>query len=62
MIEGHGNNQYNFGGKINSDFSSNIAFNNCSERIIEKMKACLNVIQNYPDPKAKILTDRKSVV
>ena len=61
MIEGHGNNQYNFGGKINSDFSSNIAFNNCSERIIEKMKECLNVIQNYPDPKAKILTEKLAI-
>ena len=55
MIEGHGNDRYNYGDKIEIDFSSNIAFNNRSELIIDNMKESLGAIQNYPDPKAKVL-------
>ncbi len=53
MINGHGNNLYSFEkGKIKYDFSSNIAFNNKSDDIINHLKATLNSIKNYPHPSA----------
>ena len=51
MINGHGNNLYSYKeGVIKVDFSSNIAFNNKSDLIIEQLKGNLNSIKNYPDP------------
>ncbi len=55
MIQGHGNDKYNYGDKIEIDFSSNIAFNNHSEQIIEHLKGSLSSIENYPDPSALAL-------
>ena len=52
MIKGHGNNIYSFGGKIRIDFSSNIAYNNKSDLLIEHLKNRLDLIKNYPDPEA----------
>ncbi len=51
MINGHGNNLYSYKeGVIKLDFSSNIAFNNKSDLIIEQLRGNLNSIKNYPDP------------
>ena len=58
MIEGHGNDIYDYVGMVKADFSSNIAFNSHSEEILEMLKAHLRSISNYPDPKARILSER----
>lgn len=59
MINGHGNNLYQYEkGAIEIDFSSNIAFNNKSDKIIEFISKNLNSIKNYPDPSAVILTEK----
>ncbi len=58
MIQGHGNNLYHYQqGEIRADFSSNIAFNNKSERIIEHLQTQLPLIANYPDPEATQLRE-----
>ncbi len=57
MINGHGNNIYQFGAKkIEIDFSSNIAFNNRSESIYSYLKGVIDTIGDYPDPEARELT------
>lgn len=57
MINGHGNNIYNYTeGEVEVDFSSNIAFNNRSNRIIEHLQGSISSIKNYPDPSASVLT------
>lgn len=62
MINGHGNNLYNYAkGEIKIDFSSNIAFNNQSDRIIEFLKDNLVAIKNYPDPCANTLRDKIAI-
>ncbi len=58
MIEGHGNDRYNYGDRIKIDFSSNIAFNNKSSLIIEYMSKHLAAIKNYPDPSARVLSEK----
>ncbi|MFI3327972.1 MAG: histidinol-phosphate transaminase [Rikenellaceae bacterium] len=58
MINGHGNNIYQYGvGAIEHDFSSNIAFNNLSQPILEHLGRSIDVIRNYPDPQARALTN-----
>ncbi len=58
MIHGHGNNLYHFDkGAIRADFSSNIAFNNKSRRIMEHLRDKLELIQNYPDPETRELRE-----
>lgn len=56
MINGHGNNIYEYGNSIKADFSSNIAFNHKSDILIEYLHSKLSCINNYPDPNAKVLT------
>lgn len=56
MINGHGNNLYEYGNQIRYDFSSNVAFNNKSDEILDFLKEKIVYIKNYPDPEAKILT------
>lgn len=56
MINGHGNNIYDFEGRIETDFSSNIAFNHRAELILDHLKDSLHLVVNYPDPNAKELT------
>ncbi len=53
MINGHGNNIYQYEGlKIEADFSSNIAFNNCSAQILTYLTSQMDSLKNYPDPTA----------
>lgn len=58
MIHGHGNNLLAYGKTIRLDFSSNIAFNNQCDRILEYAKTQLHSIKNYPDPAAARLTEK----
>ncbi len=58
MINGHGNNIYQYeNGKIKIDFSSNIAFNNKANIILEYLQEELSCIKNYPDPNASKLSN-----
>ncbi len=58
MIQGHGNNLYHYPKEqIRADFSSNIAFNNKSARIMEHLQTQLPLIANYPDPEATQLRE-----
>ncbi|MFI3322121.1 MAG: aminotransferase class I/II-fold pyridoxal phosphate-dependent enzyme [Rikenellaceae bacterium] len=51
MINGHGNNIYQYKkGKIKIDFSSNIAFNNHSDTVLGYISNFMSVLKNYPDP------------
>lgn len=57
MISGHGNNIYSLGGQsVEVDFSSNVAFNNHSHRLLEYLKDKMDSLCNYPDPMATKLT------
>lgn len=56
MINGHGNNIYEYEKRILADFSSNIAFNHKSGAILEHLKSKIETIGNYPDPMAVKLT------
>ncbi len=57
MIGGHGNNIYQYEGvSIKADFSSNIAFNNHAEQIIDQLSQHMSSLRNYPDPVATKLT------
>lgn len=58
MIAGHGNDIYNFQGKIRCDFSSNIPYCNASLQIADYLSDQLHLIANYPDPYASILTQK----
>lgn len=58
MLQGHGNDRYNYGGRVKIDFSSNIAFNNHSSKIIEHLKTTLTTIENYPDPMGQVLREK----
>ena len=59
MINGHGNNLYHYDkDKIKGDFSSNIAFNNHSDKILSFLKDRIEVVKNYPDPEATKLTKK----
>lgn len=55
MITGHGNDRYLFEETIKGDFSSNIAYNNYSDRILRYIKEKLEKVCNYPDPKSERL-------
>lgn len=55
MIDGHGNNVYHFD-QIEADFSSNVAFNNRSQLIIDHLSRNISAVSNYPDPSAVVLT------
>ncbi len=57
MIDGHGNNLYAYGEEnIKADFSSNIAYNNNSDKIIDFLKENMDCIKNYPDPQCNKLS------
>lgn len=58
MITGHGNDIYNFPGKVNCDFSSNMPYRNASQAIAAFLIDKLYLIANYPDPNAAILTQK----
>jgi threonine-phosphate decarboxylase len=60
MLTGHGNNHSEFGNTIRLDFSSNIALNKNSAKILEHLKACMELICNYPDPLSVILSGKIS--
>ncbi len=58
MINGHGNNIYQFGeSQIEVDFSSNIAFNNHSDEILAHLCDNISSLTNYPDPEAHRLRE-----
>lgn len=56
MLTGHGNDLYDYNGKIIADFSSNIPYRNASQRIADYLTNHLHFIGNYPDPNARVLT------
>ncbi len=57
MINGHGNNIYHFGVEaIEYDFSSNVAYNNRSQPILDHLKESMGQVCNYPDPEASKLS------
>ncbi len=57
MINGHGNNIYQYDkGQIKIDFSSNVAYNNNSQIIVDYLKSELDCIKNYPDPSTRNLS------
>lgn len=56
MILGHGNDIHHLRQELKADFSSNVAYNNHSSRILAHLTAHLNLISNYPDPNATTLT------
>ncbi|CDN32823.1 L-threonine 3-O-phosphate decarboxylase [Mucinivorans hirudinis] len=58
MIEGHGNNIYDYSEAIGYDFSSNVAFNGNSDEIVNFLKGNLDCIKNYPDPCARRLSSK----
>ncbi len=61
MINGHGNNIYQYGAKqIEVDFSSNIAFNNHSQQICDYLSGVVGSIGDYPDPEARALSEALS--
>src|SRR5574344_1077030 len=55
MIEGHGDDGYRFGGKIVSNFSSNIYSNGFLPLVQEYLSTHLSCIGNYPHPQAEPL-------
>ncbi|MDO5663817.1 MAG: aminotransferase class I/II-fold pyridoxal phosphate-dependent enzyme [Bacteroidia bacterium] len=56
MLTGHGNDLYDYNGKIIADFSSNIPYRNASQHIADYLTNYLHLIGNYPDPNARVLT------
>ncbi|MFI3316860.1 MAG: aminotransferase class I/II-fold pyridoxal phosphate-dependent enzyme [Rikenellaceae bacterium] len=57
MINGHGNNLYQFDiQSLEADFSSNVAFNNHSVKILDFLSGNMACLSNYPDPMATKLT------
>ena len=56
MLNGHGNDLYDFAHKITADFSSNIPYRNASAKIAAHLADKLHLIGNYPDPNARALT------
>ncbi len=59
MINGHGNNIYQYDKEaVEADFSSNIAFNKHAAKILSFLKDNMDSLCNYPDPMAVNLTER----
>ncbi len=59
MINGHGNNIYLYSDEpIEADFSSNIAFNNNSQRVLTHISQNISLVNNYPDPNCSILKEK----
>ena len=56
MLNGHGNDLYDFTHTIIADFSSNIPYRNASAKIAAHLADKLHLIGNYPDPNARQLT------
>ncbi len=57
MISGHGNNLYQYDKQvITADFSSNVAFNSHSAKILAFLSKNTECLCNYPDPLAAKLT------
>jgi len=57
MIEGHGNNIYQYKTKIVADFSSNIVYQGISKDLAEFISQKINTINNYPEPDAGSLQE-----
>ena len=60
MINGHGDDLYQYSTDIRYNFSSNVYFEGCSPLLIEHLKSNLNLIENYPSPIASELTTAAS--
>ncbi len=58
MILGHGNDIHHLCRELKADFSSNVAYNNHSDKILSHLTAHINLINNYPDPGATALTHK----
>jgi|AGTN01.3.fsa_nt_gi Histidinol-phosphate/aromatic aminotransferase and cobyric acid decarboxylase len=58
MLTGHGNDIYDYAGRIRGDFSSNIPYRNASPTIAEYLRSRLHLIGEYPDPLARKLTSQ----
>ncbi len=50
MIQGHGNDIFNYNNVINTDFSSNVWYDSNTNELLEYLKARIEHIKNYPDP------------
>ncbi len=50
MIYGHGDNQQQYSVKLKADFSSNVRFDGCPEKLLEHLKNKTGLIANYPEP------------
>lgn len=57
MINGHGDDAYNYSGNIVGDFSSNIPYRHHGESIARHLKETLSSIHHYPDPHARELCE-----
>ena len=58
MLTGHGNDRYDYKGKVRYDFSSNIPWENKSGEVLSFLQTRLGAVQNYPDPLASELTGK----
>jgi threonine-phosphate decarboxylase len=52
MIYGHGDDLYNFEGKIVANFSSNVWPGGPDARVLEAMQHSVSLVKNYPEPNA----------
>ena len=55
MINGHGDDLHQFKGGIKHNFSSNVYYKGCSELLLNRLKANLDKVENYPSPAASEL-------
>ena len=55
MIDGHGDDLYQFEGEIKYNFSSNVYYKGCSPLLLQNLAENLNQIQHYPSPAASEL-------
>lgn len=60
MINGHGNDLYNYPGKIQVDFSSNIWFEGIPAQLKAHLKNEIDIIDNYPEPDSVSLANKIS--
>lgn len=55
MIEGHGNDLYRYGGKVCSDFSSNVVARRVPEVLLRFMSTQWDAVAAYPEPDSESL-------
>ncbi len=55
MINGHGDDLYQYKNKIEHNFSSNVYYKGCPTSLINKLQNALSHIENYPSPLASEL-------